>query len=146
MTQNFNKYEEALRLSYDHAVRMLMHLKNIRTNYENIENPDEITREVYRDAIVKKYELLEDLVWKLLSKAFKAMGLEINNPRGCYKQAFKEGWIQDIAIWDEILLARNSTAHVYDEEDYEHIKNKILEQYIDAIEDLMLHLSQHIRG
>jgi nucleotidyltransferase substrate binding protein (TIGR01987 family) len=74
------------------------------------------------------------------------MGLDINNPRGCYKQAFKEGWIKDIVVWDEILLSRNSTAHIYDEKDYEMIKDKIVNCYIGAIEELMEQIAQYIRS
>ncbi|SUQ51171.1 hypothetical protein CNEONATNEC26_02535 [Clostridium neonatale] len=40
-------------------------------------------------------------------------------------------------VWNDILLARNSTAHIYNEEDYESIKNNIVEIYIDAIEELL---------
>lgn len=131
------KYQESIKLTYHYTVRMLLHLKNIRDNFAKIENPDDVTREVYRDSIIKKYETLEDLCWKMLSKLFKASGLEINNPRGCYVQAFKEGYIDDINVWNDILLSRNSTAHIYDEEDYEHIKNAIIEKYIDVIERLL---------
>ncbi|WP_308750991.1 HI0074 family nucleotidyltransferase substrate-binding subunit [uncultured Clostridium sp.] len=123
---------------------MLTHLKNIKVNYEKLEDPDEVTIEVYRDSIIKKYETLEDLCWKLLSKIFKASGLEINNPRGCYKQAFKEGLIHDIDVWNNILLSRNSTSHIYDENDYEKIKNKILEEYIDAIETLLDNIQKRV--
>ncbi len=73
---------------------------------------------------------------------FKASGLEINNPRECYKQAFKEGFIDDIDIWNDILLSRNATAHIYDEADYEKIKNRILKEYIHAIEKLLNNISK----
>lgn len=118
-----------------------MHLKNIRENYRSLKNADEITLEVYRDSIIKKYETLENLTLKLLSKIFKADGLEINNPRRCYKQAFKEGLIEDMIVWNDILLARNSTSHIYNEEEYEEIKNNIIERYIDAIEELLIKIS-----
>lgn len=139
-----DKYDESIKLTYNYAYRMLVHLKNIKDNYEKLKNPDEITKEVYRDSIIKKYETLEDLTWKLLSKIFKGAGLDINNPRGCYKQAFKEGLIQDIEVWNNILLSRNATAHVYDEEDYEAIKNNILDQYLDAIDDLLCKISRDV--
>ncbi|MCY6354891.1 HI0074 family nucleotidyltransferase substrate-binding subunit [Clostridium sp. ZS2-4] len=142
MSGILDKYNESINLTYNYTYRMLMHLKNIRDNFNKLDNPDEITREVYRDSIIKKYETLEDLTWKLLSKIFKASGLEINNPRGCYKQAFKEGFIDDIDVWNEILLSRNATAHIYDEADYEKIKNKILKEYIDAIEKLLGNISE----
>ncbi|WAG62573.1 nucleotidyltransferase substrate binding protein [Clostridium estertheticum] len=137
-----DKYDESIKLTYNYAYRMLVHLKNITDNFSNIKNPDDITMEVYRDSIIKKYETLEDLTWKLLSKIFKSSGLEINNPRGCYKQAFKEGLINDIEIWNDILLSRNSTSHIYDEQDYEKIKNKIISDYTGAIENLLSNLSK----
>jgi nucleotidyltransferase substrate binding protein (TIGR01987 family) len=119
-----------------------MHLKNIISAYKNMDDADELTREVYRDSIVKKYEMLEDLSWKLLSKFFKSTGLELNNPRSCYKQAFKEGLINDIDTWNEILESKNKTAHIYDEEDYEIIKDSIINKYMDAIENLLLSLKE----
>lgn len=136
-----DKYDESINLTYNYTYRMLTHLKNIRDNYRDLKNADEITLEVYRDSIIKKYETLEDLTWKLLSKIFKADGLEINSPRGCYKHAFKEGLIEDMIVWNDILLARNSTAHIYDESDYEAIKNDIIEKYIGAIENLLNKIS-----
>ncbi len=142
MSGILDKYNESINLTYNYTYRMLMHLKNIRDNFNKLDNPDEITREVYRDSIIKKYETLEDLTWKLLSKIFKASGLDINNPRECYKQAFKEGLIDDIDVWNEILLSRNATAHIYDEADYEKIKNKIVKEYIDAIENLLGNISE----
>ena len=141
MSAILDKYGESIKLTYNYTYRILMHLKNIRENYKMLKNADDITLEVYRDSIIKKYETLEDLTWKLLSKIFKEDGLEINNPRGCYKHAFKEGLIEDMIVWNDILLARNSTAHIYNEEDYEEIKNNIIERYIDAIEELLNKIS-----
>jgi len=135
-----DKYDESIKLTYNYAHKMLVHLKHIIDNFNNIKSPDDITVEVYRDSIIKKYEILEDLTWKLLSKIFKLSGLEINNPRGCYKQAFKEGLINDIEIWNDILLSRNFTSNIYDEQDYEEIKNKIISDYTGAIDDLLSNL------
>ncbi|MZK49858.1 HI0074 family nucleotidyltransferase substrate-binding subunit [Clostridium beijerinckii] len=144
MSGILDKYDESIKLTYNYAYRMLIHLKNITDNFNKIEKPDEITKEVYRDSIIKKYETLEDLTWKLLSKIFKASGLEINNPRGCYKQAFIEGLINDIEIWDDILLSRNAMAHIYNEYDYEEIKNRIVNEYVSAIENLLNNISKQV--
>lgn len=137
MSGILDKYDESIKSTYNYTYKILMRLKNIIENYRRLENADEITLEVYRDSIIKKYETLEYLTWKLLSKIFKADGVDINNPRGCYKHAFKEGLIEDIIVWNDILLARNSTANIYNEDDYEEIKNNIIERYIDAIEELL---------
>ncbi|GEM_PF-5268046 len=40
-------------------------------------------------------------------------------------------------VWNDILFVRNSSAHIYNEEDYEIIKNDIIDKYIDAIEELL---------
>ncbi|MDC3415268.1 hypothetical protein NC797_18035 [Aquibacillus sp. 3ASR75-11] len=77
MVEGTDKYNESLRLSYNHATRMFMHLKNVVDNFTNLKNPEDITIEVYRDSIVKKYEMLEDILWKLLSKYFKSTGLNL---------------------------------------------------------------------
>jgi len=77
-----DKYKESIIiLSYQYVYRLLTHLKNIIHVFQQIKNPDDITKEVYRDSIVKKYEILEDQLWKLLSKVFKSWGLELSNPR-----------------------------------------------------------------
>ncbi|SHH19283.1 HI0074 family nucleotidyltransferase substrate-binding subunit [Clostridium grantii] len=144
MSGILEKHNESINLTYNYTYRMLVHLKNIKENFNKLDNPDDITIEVYRDSIIKKYETLEDLTWKLLSKIFKASGLEINNPRGCYKQAFKENLIDDISMWNDILLSRNSNSHIYNEEDYEDIKDKILDEYIDAIEKLLRNISEKV--
>lgn len=144
MSNILDKYDESIRLTYNHTYSILVRLKNIIENFKSIENPDDITIEVYRDSIIKKYETLEDLTWKLLSKIFKASGLDINNPRGCYKQAFKEGLISDVEIWNDILISRNSTAHIYDEYNYEKIKNNIVDIYIYAIEELLNNILKRV--
>jgi nucleotidyltransferase substrate binding protein (TIGR01987 family) len=140
-----DKYKESIIiLSYQYVYRLLTHLKNIIHVFQQIENPDDITKEVYRDSIVKKYEILEDQLWKLLSKVFKSWGLELSNPRACYRQAFKEGWIENIDTWNDIVSSRNATVHVYNEDDYEKIKNKIIAQYVGEIEKLLENIKKEV--
>ena len=69
---------------------MLVHLKNIKDKYENLENLD------------------------------------------------------DIDVWNNILLSRNATAHIYSESDYEEIKENILKEYIDAMEKLLQKLASEV--
>jgi hypothetical protein len=51
-------------------------LKNVIDHYKNNDILYDFEKEVYRDSIIKKYEILEDLSWKLLAKLFKESGLE----------------------------------------------------------------------
>ncbi|MEK5324535.1 nucleotidyltransferase substrate binding protein (TIGR01987 family) [Anoxybacillus vitaminiphilus] len=144
MDDLFDKYKESIMLSYQYAFRLLLHLKNVISASQQITNEDELMKEVYRDSIVKKYEILEDQLWKLLSKIFKSSGLELNSPRACYRQAFKEGWIENIDVWNDMLSSRNATAHVYNEEDYERIKNKIVNEYVHQIEALLQKIKEEV--
>ncbi|WP_231578682.1 nucleotidyltransferase substrate binding protein [Geobacillus kaustophilus] len=89
-------------------------------------------------------KILEEKLWKLLSRIFKASGLELNNPRACYRSAFKEGWIQNIDVWNDILHSRNATAHVYNEEDYEQIQDRIVSQYVHEIEALLENIQKEV--
>ncbi|MFL7796837.1 hypothetical protein OIM93_08065 [Clostridium chauvoei] len=68
MSGILDKYDESINSTYNYTYRMLMNLKNIKEKYINLNKVDEITLEVYRDSIIKKYETLEELTWKLLSK------------------------------------------------------------------------------
>ncbi|WP_235356938.1 nucleotidyltransferase substrate binding protein [Bacillus alveayuensis] len=93
---------------------------------------------------MKKYEILEDQLWKLLSKIFKSSGPELNSPRACYRQAFKEGWIENIDVWNDMLSSRNATTHVYNQEDYEELKNKIVNEYFHQIEALLKKIKEEM--
>lgn len=83
-------------------------------------------------------------MWKLLSKIFKSWGLELNNPRACYRQAFKEGWIEHIDTWNDIVSSRNATVHVYNEDGYEEMKTKIITQYVGEIEKLLENIKKEV--
>ncbi|MBB5326018.1 nucleotidyltransferase substrate binding protein (TIGR01987 family) [Anoxybacillus tepidamans] len=144
MSDLFDKYKESIVLSYQYAFRLLLHLKNVISASQQATTEDKLMREVYRDSIVKKYEILEDQLWKLLSKIFKASGLELHSPRACYRQAFKQGWIENIDIWNDILSSRNATAHIYNEEDYEQIKQKIVDEYVQQIEVLLQKIKEEV--
>lgn len=37
-----DKYTESIQLTYEHVVRMLLHLRNIRDKYNSITSPDDI--------------------------------------------------------------------------------------------------------
>ncbi|KYD15924.1 hypothetical protein B4168_2600 [Anoxybacillus flavithermus] len=64
--------------------------------FQQTKNPDDTTKEVYCDSIVNKYEFWRIKWWKWLSKFFKSWRFDLNNPRACYRQAFKEGWMENM--------------------------------------------------
>jgi hypothetical protein len=48
-----DKYDESIKVTYNNAYRMLVHLKNIIDKFKEIKNLDNITIEVYRDSITE---------------------------------------------------------------------------------------------
>ncbi|SHF37699.1 nucleotidyltransferase substrate binding protein [Desulforamulus putei] len=69
---------------------------------------------IIRDATIQRFEYCFELSWKLLKKALKIDGIDVNSPRQTIRAAFETGYIDDIDIWFEMLEDRNMTSHTYD--------------------------------
>ncbi|MCC5790477.1 MAG: nucleotidyltransferase substrate binding protein [Opitutales bacterium] len=69
-----------------------------------------------RDSAILRFELSYEVCWKLLQRLVRAEGYESNGPRSALEKAFALGWIQDEAIWYDIIKDRNTAVHVYRED------------------------------
>ena len=58
------------------------------------------------------------------------------SPRENIQLGFKHGIISDGELWIEIMLARNSLAHIYDEQQSREVYGNIKSKYIMAFEAL----------
>jgi len=68
---------------------------------------------IVRDAAIKRYELCYELSWKSVQEALRNEGLEIcKSPKGCFKQAFKLGWIEEEEAYADMVQNRNLTTHI----------------------------------
>lgn len=64
---------------------------------------------------IQYFEFSFELGWKACKVVSAEQGLpECLSPKACLRQAFTQGWIEDEAIWLEMLDARNRMAHTYD--------------------------------
>jgi nucleotidyltransferase substrate binding protein (TIGR01987 family) len=94
--------------------------------------------EIVIDGVLHRFEFTFELAWKTIKDYMEYMGISegVGSPRENIKLAFKQEIISDGELWIEIMLARNSLSHLYDEEEsrkiYENIKNK----YIYAFKEL----------
>lgn len=68
-----------------------------------------------RDAAIQRFEFCFELAWKVVQERARAEGLDCQSPKGCFKLAYKNGWIDNEAGWLAMLEDRNRTAHTYDE-------------------------------
>lgn len=95
-----------------------------------------------RDGAIQRFEYTFELVWKTLRRLLLAKGLEVNNPRDVFRDAARQGWLQDPTIWFEFLKKRNLTVYTYNQECAEEIFailaqfNKEVSTVIEAIKKL----------
>ncbi len=95
---------------------------------------------IVRDAAIKRYELCYELAWKSIQEALKNEGLEIcKSPKSCFKQAFKQGWIEEEEVYADMVQNRNLTTHTYNESLAEEIYNN-LGRYLPLFEALLVKL------
>ena len=68
-----------------------------------------------QDGAIQRFEFTYELLWKILKKILAFKGLAINNPRDVFREAAKEGLVEDPKFWFEVIKKRNMTTHMYSE-------------------------------
>lgn len=106
-------------LNTNHLLRSIQTLES-SLDFLNQAEPDSIDYEVYRNAVVKGFELILETSGKLLRKALKAYG---GNPKAVdelfYKDVFRHAAkhgllsVEEVARWFTYRDNRNNTAHDY---------------------------------
>lgn len=91
------------------------------------------------DGTLHRYEFTFELAWKTLKDYLEYLGVSSNtgSPREVIKESFAHNIIENGDIWINMMLARNSLSHLYDEETSRQIYNNIKNEYIFEIEKLV---------
>lgn len=71
---------------------------------------------LYLDAIFQRFEFTFENAWKAVKMTLKAKGEDCQNPRDCWKRAYRMGWIGDEEKFLALLKARNLTPDTYNRE------------------------------
>ncbi len=90
------------------------------------------------DGILHRFEFTFELAWKTMKDYLEYMGVtqKIESPRETIQSGFKQGIIEDGEMWINMMLARNSLAHIYDEEESRKVYKKIKEEYIFLLQNM----------
>lgn len=118
--------------------KALYSLKEMIDFDSSFDTPLEKLDEAIRDSIIKKFEYTFELSWKTIKEYLEKEGYEeFNSPKKVLKQAFEINLIKNEEIWSNMIEARNSTAHRYDEEQAIFYEDVIKKKYITELENLL---------
>ena len=127
---------EKLNLAYNSLKEMIEFGNTANISLEKFD-------EALRDSIIKKFEYTFELSWKTIKAYLEEEGYEeMSSPRKVLKQAFESNIISDEEVWSNMLEARNSTAHTYDEEKAIYYEDVIKNKYIKMLYELIKKLNE----
>ncbi len=89
---------------------------------------DPILTDIYHDSLIQRFEFCYDLSWKYLKEYLRVThGIELRSPKTVFQECLKQKIIteQETALLLEMVDARNSSSHIYDEEMAATISKKI---------------------
>ncbi len=134
--KKFQDKLEKLNLAYNSLKEMIEFGNTANISLEKFD-------EALRDSIIKKFEYTFELSWKTIKAYLEEEGYEeMSSPRKVLKQAFESNIIFDEEVWSNMLEARNSTAHTYDEEKAIYYEDVIKNKYIKKLDELIKKLNE----
>ena len=104
-------------------------LKN--ADFEFANNDD-----IYRTGVIGQFNLTFELAWKALQAVLRlhgAQGAETGSPREILQLGYKLGFVDDSAVWLLMLKKRNTSVHIYDEDEVDELLLLIRDSFIPAL-------------
>ena len=91
--------------------------------------------------LIKSFEYTYELAWNTMKDYLQYIGIvDVAGSRGAIKEAFKINLIEDGQNWIDMIESRNLTAHSYNEETAQEIKNVVVDVYFDLFQQLDIKL------
>ena len=133
--KKFKDKLEKLNLSFNSLNEMAQFSFSFDSSIDKME-------EAIRDSIIKKFEYTFELSWKTIKAYLESEGYEeFASPKRVLKQAFEIGLLKNEELWANMLEARNSMAHTYDEEKTIYYCDVIKKEYILELSNLISELN-----
>jgi nucleotidyltransferase substrate binding protein (TIGR01987 family) len=120
---------------------------NLKKAYDRLVEVSELydgKNDIIRDSLIQRFEFTYELTHKTLQEFMKYLGVTLENsfPRTIFKKAYVNNLISDELVWISLLEDRNSTSHIYNEKLADEIANRIVDKYVNAIEELVSNLEK----
>ena len=103
--------------------------------------------EIYRTGIIGQFNLTFELSWKALQAVLRLHGVEgaeTGPPREILQLAYKVGFIDDSAVWLTMLKKRNTSVHIYDEDEIDEMMLLVRDSFIPAFDTLEKTLTEKL--
>lgn len=89
-----------------------------------------------KDGTIQRFEYCFELSWKVLKVVLEYEGIDsqyISSPRNVFKEAIKQGYIENEEFWVSLIELRNLTVHTYDATTSKEIFEKLKVVYVAMI-------------
>lgn len=93
------------------------------------------TNDIYRTGVIGQFNLTFELAWKALQEILKIHGVDgssTGSPREILQLGYKIGFLKDSEVWLLMLKKRNTSVHIYNEEDVDEMILLIRDSFIPA--------------
>lgn len=91
--------------------------------------------DIYRTGIIGQFNLTFELAWKALQEIMRMHSVEgaaTGSPREILQLGYKIGFIDDSETWLLMLKKRNTSVHIYNEEEVDELILLIRDSFIPA--------------
>ncbi len=102
-----------------------------KADFEMANNDD-----IYRTGVIGQFNLTFELAWKALQAVLRlhgAEGAETGSPREILQLGYKLGFVDDAAVWLLMLKKRNTSVHIYDEDEVDEMLLLIRDSFVLAV-------------
>jgi nucleotidyltransferase substrate binding protein (TIGR01987 family) len=96
------------------------------------------------DGVIQRFEFTFELAWKLMKDCLEYEGIEVKSPRTTIKEAYRIEMVNDGDGWIDMMIDRNKTSHIYDENEAKAIYKKIKVTYIYLLRELAKQIQQRL--
>lgn len=97
------------------------------------------SNDIYRMGVVGQFNLTFELAWKALQEVLRIHGVDgvaTGSPREILQIGYKVGFVNDSSVWLLMLKKRNTSIHIYNEEEIDELILLIRDSFIPAFTEL----------
>ena len=91
--------------------------------------------DIYRTGVIGQFNLTFELAWNALQEIMRLDGAEggdSGSPREILQLGYKLGFVNDSAVWLLMLKKRNTSVHIYNEQEVDEMILLIRDSFIPA--------------